>query len=96
MSSYFSRLIQQTGMALGTSKVSSGADFQERSHLKLAVNLYRLKLKKLRKLGTKKLRMMSFNSDIPLLSRTGKMPVPQRVKFWVGWAENPPLLNHNF
>ena len=29
MNGYFSRLIQQTGIALGTSKVSSGADFQD-------------------------------------------------------------------
>jgi hypothetical protein len=36
-------------------------------------------------------RGMGSNSPIAQFSRTGKMPVPHRVSFLVGWASCPPV-----
>jgi len=36
-------------------------------------------------------RRMGSNLHLAQFSRTGKMPVPQRVSFLVGWASCPPV-----
>jgi hypothetical protein len=36
-------------------------------------------------------RDLGLNLHLAHISRTGKMPVPQRVNFLVGWASCPPI-----